>query len=562
MKKYLFTILILLCLVGQGWSTGELGVSATTRIMHPAYRSGQYTYSVRNPFNLDNTKVVMYEEWTMPGDIPENAGRWTKPANGRKHVVGTIATLKSISKTATADWDDWFTDYNSSITPVPSPGSINRGDTAIWSVHAGEGNILFVLYQSGSDAILRKFDVTNMASTSNAIATKTLTGGSSGMIMGWTKNDATPRLLVLNNQDSSVGWYVTTGSGATMTTTAYNGETDCTAAKRNLPTTGHGHGGRSPAGNYAINFWANGDYRTDAWGGYKRDEFYTVTPQNSPCTRYDIRSYSNFNSTGREFNYSNWSVSEDWFIGLDLGNGPYNSTNFTDEWGIWQAMFVAGQQSPALTRYKLLETTSSGWTNNAYGGLNWSGHPFPFLSSDSTLLWYTSTGGKCSYEDRVAGGACTTSNWGYEGIFLADVEARTECNDLDDNDSDGLIDMADTGCSSTSDTDEGNAITPPNLTVLDSPRAVKKTNTFSLNYNLAVEVGGSPTVSFYYDQTGSGCTGTLIGSCTNLGVGTGVSCDVDTTAYSVGLYYFCGTTSGGDGTQETLYWPSVQIYES
>lgn len=138
-----------------------------------------------------------------------------------------------------------------------------------------------------------------------------------------------------------------------------------------------------------------------------------------------------------------------------------------------------------------------------------------------------------------------------------------QCNNGDDDDNDGLIDYPDdTGCSNATDDSELNSITPPNLVVLDTQHAVIKNKLIRLKYNLAQEPGYlTPTVTFKYDQIGTGCDGTAIASCTDLPSGNNASCDVDTSSFAPGKYYFCGTTSGGSNI-ETVYMPHwVNVFQ-
>ena len=60
---YVFFILLFLLSSNLAFSSNPQDVRVTkiTRIMHPAYRAGNIWYSIRNPWNLDYTRVLMYE---------------------------------------------------------------------------------------------------------------------------------------------------------------------------------------------------------------------------------------------------------------------------------------------------------------------------------------------------------------------------------------------------------------------------------------------------------------------------------------------------------------------
>lgn len=141
---------------------------------------------------------------------------------------------------------------------------------------------------------------------------------------------------------------------------------------------------------------------------------------------------------------------------------------------------------------------------------------------------------------------------------------QPQCSNGVDDDLDGLFDWpADVdGCTNAADNSEINSIAPPHLQILNTPHAVIKNKKYKLLFDLPQEEGYPDLkVSFLYDLTGTGCTGTAITACTDLLPGQNAECIIDTISMATGKYFFCGITSGGANV-EIAYMPhSVNIFE-
>lgn len=102
MKKYykklvLLSITILIfcfAILPKSFAADELSVTAQTRISHPAFQSSQVFYTVRNPWNLDYTKMMLSEN-TDPYDFPSPYGE-----QGRQFIWGYVSELKNWGSSA------------------------------------------------------------------------------------------------------------------------------------------------------------------------------------------------------------------------------------------------------------------------------------------------------------------------------------------------------------------------------------------------------------------------------------------------------------------------------
>ena len=357
----------------------DLALTKITRISHPNYRAGNMWYSLRNPWNRDFTRIMMYE---IPSDN-----------NGRGLVWGFVSDLKSWTTLA---------EYKTSAKPFPDTARITTPTSAYWSPFPGEENIIYAPYYSGSNcSFLKKINMdTNTATNVISINPKDGTNCRNARALGWTADNT----LIVNFDDeswSSGGYEVDVQQ---QTRTRYSSRPSKNSSEGiRWPYISHGHSDRSPDGNWIISYSQSGNYISDPFGSTRRENYYKLTNLLSV-----EETYLPLNSP-RNLGYASWKASSEWWLASDLGGGLWGANSpIIDDYGFWQVW-------PDGTR-KLIFThsTAQTWTEV----LNWGAHTLPVLREDGKQIFFTSTDGKFTKEDNDLRGV---TPWGYEGFFLADL---------------------------------------------------------------------------------------------------------------------------------------------
>ena len=410
----------------------EVTVSGVTRIMHPAYRSGNQWFSNRDPWNRDYTRMLMFESsFTHP----------VYGTTGRGLVWGFVAELKQLGAqfqrrageaqvAYQARMSQLLRQYEQAARPIDANYAWNRwpATSAYWSPFPGEENILYAI--NLQEKVLARLDVDTGGVT--VVASYDPGDGtvlSEARSNGWTFDDPAtaafdPRFhLSFQGEWYSAGYLIDVHSGAkeyfprSPGPLNSNEETGvCSDDRRYFPYTTHGHGDRSPDGskftnNYGFNstkgvYICQGDQQT-----FVHDRSYVdrIEPPWPKATAY-----------------VSWKASERWFLVsgdqeiMDGSQPWYYSAPAISEWPMWQ-VFFDGQSY----RYRelLAVRTAARWDvdgdpRNGNEGRNWHAHLIPVLRSDGRQIWYTATDAEYSYEDWEARGV---TPWGFEGTFLADL---------------------------------------------------------------------------------------------------------------------------------------------
>ncbi|MEW6602741.1 MAG: hypothetical protein AB1499_17350, partial [Nitrospirota bacterium] len=220
----LLSLLLMLATTNcAGADSGHLTVTNIIRITHPAYRASNLWYGIRDPWNRDYTRIMLYEN-TAHTD-PQTGKR------GRGMVWGFIDELKS--------WTS-LSEYESVAKPLPN-NSYWAPTSAYWSPFPGEENIIYGVYTG--DRTVSKLNVdTGIRTSIISYDPGDGTNVSRARALGWTADNT----LIVNFDNevwSSGGYEVNVQTGAR--TRYYNmpsvrGESD------RWPQLGHGHNMRSP----------------------------------------------------------------------------------------------------------------------------------------------------------------------------------------------------------------------------------------------------------------------------------------------------------------------------
>ncbi|MDQ7786436.1 MAG: hypothetical protein RDU01_02405 [Thermodesulfovibrionales bacterium] len=373
---FLFTILFLLFGYTKGFAIEQLTVSKITRISHPVYRAGNLWYGVRDPWNRDYTRIMLYENtsYTDPG-----TGK-----KGRGMVWGFINNLKNWST---------LTEYESAAKPFPK-NSYWAATSLYWSPFPGEENIIYGIYTS--DKTVSKLNVdTGVITPIISYDPGDGTSVSTARSFGWT----TDNKLVVNfdNENFASGGYEI--DVQTRTRVRYS-----SPAWARWPQTGHGHGHKSPDRLY------NADYVS-----YSGQNLYGVVKLSNNERFLDKARFDQI----APVNHVSWKASNDWYLGSGVTwkYGPNAPALFTK--GLFQIIFDRTNNKFTYNTLFTFEGPAQWWDETKQEWVyNWHTHPLATLRSDGFQVFFTSTDGKFSYDDYQRRGV---TPWGTEGYFLADL---------------------------------------------------------------------------------------------------------------------------------------------
>lgn len=393
-------LIIIIAIMHIGLSNSlaeEIKVSKISRISHPAYRMSNLWYGVRNPWNIDKTRIMMWEVTDFTHPTYKETGRgsvWGYISNLIYASSGTVDEYKAAAKALTGIsgygyWWDW------------SPYSE-------WSVFSGESSIVYALHYPSKQ--VKKIDVDKM--TISSIVSFDPGDGTDvtrARILGWT----TDNTLVVNFDGenwSSGGYEINLQNKTRFRYIAQ--PNDCSSEGWRWPDRGHGHDGRSPDKLFRAEYGAG-----DGSEGVG-DRNYLV----SDCDSYYKPSNIDWQVSGRfPLSYVSWKSSKDWFIGSDVASQTVvqKTSPFIGTYKIYKVDY--NRETRNFTYNELISMRGAGiwWSSNMNDFYNYHATPHPTLSLDGTQIMFQGMDGEYySYTDYLYYGK---TPWMTEGVFLAEL---------------------------------------------------------------------------------------------------------------------------------------------
>ena len=375
---------LLNCSFGLSEAAETLSVSKVTRISHPAYRAQNMWYGVRNPWNRDYTRIMLFEARVSHPDYPG--------VQGKGLVWGMVGDLKSWTTLAA---------YEAARHPLP-PVNDNSGwrpDSAYWSPFVGEENIIYGIYTPTKT--VRKLNVdtgvmTDIVSYDPGDGTVVTSARSFGFT---ADNKFTVNFS--NESTTSGGYEIDVSTGAKTRYIDLPGL--CDADYPRFPNYSHGHIGKSPDGSKTAWKYGEGSYTS---------VYYSET-----CTQ--VRDTI---AGSKCMAHASWTASESWYIGDDNGDVSACGTGSAPAivpFSIFQIQFDG---SSFVYEKLFTQNTARGWNDGTRAISNYHAHFLATLRKDGKQALITSTDGLYSYEDNVYMGKAP---WGYEGFFLVDFALAT-----------------------------------------------------------------------------------------------------------------------------------------
>ena len=434
LKRYymelLKVVLIFMVLLMVGKAEAQLVASTPVRITHPAHHYSQHWATERDPWNANYTKIMLYESSTIHPDYTGTARA------GKGLVFGVLADIPALAAGDLAS-------YEAAVKPIGgATQSISTySQYAVWSQITGEEDIIYAI--RNSDKKLFKIDTSTNPVTVTDWMNLTVTGTAPNL-MGWTTdnklimydsgqnstpNQRTEINVVSKVADAPQGWYPEQCGGSSEINTYPS------RIQNEI------HGTWSADKSLYFRYSASS-------GGSDGvcDAVYS-----SPTCKTTEQCY-NSGSSGTKLYYdsnptmvthiSTWN--DDWFIGANIGDRWIDGHNNIDAVpylsGFDIVQVIYDRTLNTFTHNTLIEnfmgagfrrtSTTGGWSDgdhNYYGGI-----PSPALRKDNKQVYFPSTGGKYSYEDREycshfsnVPAICATvnndANYGMIGIYITDL---------------------------------------------------------------------------------------------------------------------------------------------
>jgi hypothetical protein len=398
---------------GSTMAVDDVVVTGVTRISHPAYKISNVWYSLRNPWNRDYTRLLMFESSSFTHPI--------YGTKGRRLVWGFVGQLKEFGTQFDgldeSDPEDieilksLLPGYHQVARPVPDTESL-KPTSAYWSPFPGEENILYAIKYN--DDRVFKIDVdTEEVTPIISFDPGDGTDITNARSFGWTEDNTL--IVNFNDEGEGDGYEIDVEE---MTRIRYSALPDmCSSEGRRFPDQGHGHSSRSPSGTkQAVDY------------GYTSDN---GVRDLMTCEFYEDLAYENRldEPYPRYTVYASWKASEEWFLASSsqFREGSADPTPSYLEapeivsYAMWQVYF--DPDGDFEYREILRVRTASRWDpdsdhNNGNRHLNYHAHLIPVLREDGRQIWYTATDGKHTYEDYSSEGV---TPWGTEGAYLADL---------------------------------------------------------------------------------------------------------------------------------------------
>ena len=383
-------------------------VAGIRRISHPAFRVSNSWYSLRDPWNRDHTRVLIYETQST-----------TDPASGEKGRGMVWGFVKDLRSWRTLD------EYKRVARPIV-PNYVYselRNASIYWSPFEGEEHVLYAV-RSTTKAIVR---INVDAGTETEVLAYDPNDGtdvSRARGLGWTAD----RHFIVNfdgeSRDSG-GLEVDVRQKTCRRYAEWPGVTDLAPALtevakpehlaewQRFPFVSHGHSSRSPGRSKVA--LAYGHSRSNGVIDLAASAFIEDLEVEQKRTPYPY-----FTS------YVSWHSSEKWFL-CSSGQGAYDKSQpwyagrpLVLDYFIWQVYF----DGTRFTYRELLRIkTASRWAPGGEAGRanavsNFHAHLIPILRKDGRQIYYTATQGTFSYADHQKAGV---TPWSFEGAFLADL---------------------------------------------------------------------------------------------------------------------------------------------
>lgn len=400
-------MLVLFVFIASLRAEGELTVTNITRISHPAYQASNMWFGVRNPWNRDYTKIMLYEN---PAFTHPSYGK-----TGRGLVWGFIGNCGT--ENCVTEWTT-LSEYESYVKPIPDQIHITRAASAYWSPFVGEENIIYAPFYSGSNCnYLKKINVGTGMITDVVSINDAGVDCSAFTCYGWT--DSNKLVCSMGNENWSGGGYEIDVQAKTKTFITGYPAVPSYLCNKNPPYTDdkfftwpdyitHGHGGKNPGDTWYLNNYGNGTYPD-------------IINTKGAIRRTDCSVIADSEGTSKHVTHVSWTYSNNWFLGSSCGDScTYQPSPYIDIFRLYQVFF----NGSSFTYRELLAKSSAGrWDDGTNSVLNYQSIPIATLRNDGRQFVFMSTDGKYSYGDFTKKGS---TPWGTEGFFLADFAPASD----------------------------------------------------------------------------------------------------------------------------------------
>lgn len=368
-----------LLLAKSSLAAGELTVTKITRVTHSSYQANNQWFGIRDPWNRDYTRMILYE---VPGYTH------TDSTVGRGIVWGYVSDLKNWTTKA---------EYEAAAKPLSIGIGYWEPLSMYWSPIVGEENILYGLWTS--DSTVRKLNIDT--EEVNIVTTYTKSGVCTtyARALGFSaSNELIVGFGCLNpledpNYFDTGGYAINVSNG---NKTYYSSTPSiCTSG---WPHLGHGHDGYSPDRQY---YGSYGDYyiqKTCGGSGIYNDPHHIGA-------------------------HITWTASNDWFIVDDNMQtcSPTDQPCMATQ-KIWQVMFDRVSHTFDYNELVINKSTAGYWWTGG-ATYNYGAYAVPTLRKDGHQVLFFSTDGKWSYSDYIQKGK---TPWGTAGAFLVDLSTSVD----------------------------------------------------------------------------------------------------------------------------------------
>jgi hypothetical protein len=478
MKKLIIvSVVIIFCLIlvpKQSFAgSDDIRVKAVYRISHPAYTMNNIFYGEMQPFNVDYSRVMMYE-WGGRGDSVE----YTSPhpnfpsakLDGRHMMWGCLtqscvdatsatSTLQAMDLDNIKATDGRLAEWAANTLQFPTNYAIRMR----WSPYSGESNIVYALNRNSKKLVTYNVDT---GAETELISYDNVGGVTTAEILGFTKDAVTGSLGHQHEIIIKLRWGYGTDTAVVRIFTDRQGDGSFGASKQiiaweNMPSSCDArvgwypdpqisiHGAVSPDGFYDATYWGVAKNDFDGDSCLNTDNIY---PINADRHWKDDDMYSG--QLG--LTHVSWFGSNDWFIeGSEntlvfqtIGSYPeiitskiyqvsFNRTladlrtnnNCSDCFG--HNLLISRSSAAIWYSYSTYSCTkssdcSSRWPYTICGSgnlcrtssIDYSGMSTPTIGIDGLHLYFHGTNGKYSRDDK---GECTRK------------PTMTNCNGIGDN---------------------------------------------------------------------------------------------------------------------------------
>jgi hypothetical protein len=471
MKKLIIvSVVIIFCLIlvpKQSFAgSDDIRVKAVYRISHPAYTMSNLWETMRSPWNVDYSRIMMFEN-DYAGH-PDFSGARTV---GRGDIWGCISsscvsdtpaelTLQdldldnaSVSDKKLAEWDDNTFDFPQAWIPdISSTDQLYRW-RIYWSPYAGETNIVYALNRVSKKLVT--YNVDTGAETEIISYDPSDTSVLNAEIMGFTK-DATTGSLGHSNEiiikfcytascglNSGPTYRIFTGRKANgvfvnPTRTRENIPSFCGANDAWYPHPASIHSDSSPDGLYYATYARieKNDFKGSGCSAY---------PSYAGLTDHfweDTDMYAH--EIGMGLTHLSWMADNDWYVegggNTRLFQTVQTYPEIITEY-IYQVIFnraladtkVNDACPECFTHNQLIARSSaSSWNNKGYSA-NYHSLPSPTISFDGKHLHFQGTNGKYTLYDKencasAIPNICTSigNNWEGIGTYIADLSQKVD----------------------------------------------------------------------------------------------------------------------------------------